>query len=89
MNLFLFSQQLYADFCKNFKFGYWIGTFMSSGAGYAVLKDCDPNETLDFTELIERWVSKNPEKCAENASQIIDIVKEFQRFSTQTNVFTF
>lgn len=54
---------------------------MSSGAGYAVLKDCDPNETLDFTELIERWIAKNPEKCAENASQLIAIVKEFQRFS--------
>lgn len=79
--------QLYSDFRRKFKFGFWFGAVVITSAGYAPFRDIDPSKidmsqwsTL-FTHLIETWIASNPEKMEENAKILVSIVREYQHLS--------
>ncbi len=71
-------EQVYNDFRKTFRYGYFWELTVATGAGYAVLKDMDKNETdndtSNFTQLVTKWIAKNPEKSEEISNLVVSIV---------------
>ncbi len=79
-------KQIYKDFCKTFRYGYFWGLTVATGAGYAVLKDMDKNETdngtNNFTQLVTKWIAKNPARSEEIANLVVSIVKEYKQLTS-------
>lgn len=81
-------EQLYTDFRRKFKFGFWFGAVVATSAGYAPFKDVNPTEIdmsqwpILFTELVEKWIVNNPEKSEENAKILVSIAQEYQQLSS-------
>lgn len=79
--------QLYSDFRRKFKFGFWFGAVVMTSAGYAPFRDIDPSKidmsqwSILFTQLVEKWIVSNPEKMEENAKILVGIVREYQQLS--------
>lgn len=59
---------------------------MSLGDGYAISKQIDPS-TVDmaewgnvFSDLMEKWIASNPEKCEQTAQRIVSYINEYLKF---------
>ncbi len=83
----LLYDQLYSDFRRKYKYGFWFGAVVATTAGYAPFKDIDPSKvdmsqwSTIFIQLMDKWIANNPVESEQNAETLVSIVKEYQQLS--------